>query len=100
MAGDNNHGLPMLGGGDDPSTYPDVGGFNMVTFVKSLDANGARKPESMRLKTGPHGEIMNEAVMGRGSFVTAEELVEMFRQVTREELKNFLQVIRGEVDKL
>ena len=93
MVGDNGN-VPVLGGGDEP--LPDIGPFTAVSIVRSLDANGMRKPAQVRLAV-VNGQITQEAIMGRDSFVTAEELVEMCREAVREELKNFLKAIRGSV---
>lgn len=71
-----------------------AGGFTPVLFIKGgLDENNTLKPKTVnkQLNTvmGPNGPQMVEqvqAVLGREQLCTAEDLVEMMREMVKEEI--------------
>ena len=85
MPKNNGHylaGVPLIGG-----TKPRAG-VGFAALVRGLDANGTYEPESEG--RGPDGQPVVTA--GRDRFVDAEELVDMIRQVVREELERLPRV--------
>ena len=77
--GHNLAGVPLIGG-----TKPRAG-VGFAALVRSLDVSGTYEPESVG--KGPDGQPVVTA--GRDRFVDADELVEMIRQVVREELDGY-----------
>lgn len=72
--------LPILGGSGPKKK---AGGFNPVFLMRTVDEDGTVEPEHVRMQTvmTPQGpQVVEQAVLGRSQYVTAEELVELVAQ--------------------
>ncbi len=69
-----------------------------MIMIRHLDEDGAMTPETTRYNTvqGPGGEMQVQAqqVIGRKNIVTAEDLVEMMREMVKEETQTYVGLIQ------
>lgn len=73
----NANGVPILG-----QTKPKAGVGLVGVLIRDLDENGLYDPEQV-IDAG-NGQL--GAIPGRRNIVTAEDLVEMMREMVREEI--------------
>lgn len=83
----NNSNIPILGGSNGHKAK--AGGFQPMLLMRTVDEDGTVEPETRRMSQvmTEHGpQMVEQAVLGRSQYVTAEDLVEMIREVVREDL--------------
>ena len=87
---EHNGNVPIIGQARTRATFP------ISVFGHKVDPDGTVPPE--RVLIGPNGEQI--AVMGRGQYVDAEELVEMVAEAIMDDLRATLrEVVRDEIKK-
>lgn len=80
----NNSNIPILGGSNGHKAK--AGGFQPMLLMRQVDEDGTVEPETRRMQTvmTEHGpQVVEQAVLGRSQYVTAEDLVEMMREMVK-----------------
>lgn len=94
----NNSNIPILGGGNGHKAK--AGRFQPMLLMRSVDEDGTVEPQARRVQTvmTDHGpQMVEQAVLGRSQYVTAEDLVEMMREMIREEMVHVLYAIKADL---